>query len=158
MGLKADIATALVGKIENVTVANGYSQDVKTVVFDKVRLNINDYADYQIPAIQIIDISTIFKHEQSRSKTSWFLALEILLRTTQVIGTVDQKSLWTLEEDVKRAVFQDPKLGLGPNPDIPIIAAFLVDAQTDLHSQEPNYIATLGLEIRYYEPITRDNC
>ena len=157
-GLKSTIADALVGKIQNVTVANSYSQDLKTVVFDKVRLNIADYQDYQLPAVQVIDLSTIFKHEMSRSLTSWFVVLEICMRTTETIGTVDQKALWDLEEDVKRAVFQDPKLGLGANNDVPIVHALLVDAQTDLHVLEPNYIATLGLEIKYYEPITRDNC
>jgi hypothetical protein len=153
MGLKADIAAALVARIELVTTANGYSQDLKTVTFDKVKINILDYDDYELPAVQLIDLSALYSHEMSRSKTSWSIALEICMRTTQNLGTVSQVDLWNLQEDVVRAIMAEPNLGVTG-----VIHVRLLDAVTDLHMLEPNYIATVGLEVLYYEPITRDNC
>lgn len=152
-GWKSQIATKLVERIELVTTANGYTQDVKTVAFDKVKLNIGDYDDWEIPAVQLIDLSKLFNHEMSRSRSSWFVAVEICLRSTQVIGEVDQQALWDLQEDVMRSIMATPKLGLTF-----VTHVKLIDEVTDLHLQEPNYTATIGLEILYYEPITRDNC
>lgn len=148
MGYKSQIADALKAAILTVTEANGYTQTIRTVEFDKVRLNISDYQDYELPAVQIIDLSKLFNHEQSRSRSSWFLALEICLRTTETIGVVEQKTLWDLEEDIVRAVMKYPKLGLNFLQHVT-----LVDELTDLHLQAPNYTATIGLEIKFYEPI-----
>jgi len=153
IGLKAQIAQAVVARIQTVTKANGYTQDIKTVRFDRVRLNLADYSDYELPAVQIIDATKLFKLEMSRSKSAWFLAIELVMRTTENIGVVDQQALWDLEENVMRAIMATPQLGLSF-----VVQMTPVDSATDLHLQEPNYIATLGLEITYYEPVTRDNC
>jgi hypothetical protein len=152
-GFKSQIAQKIVTAIEGVTIANGYTQDVQTVTFDKVKVNISDYADYQLPAVQIIDQSKIFEHQMSRSKSTWFLAVEICLRDTMALGEVDQQMLWDLQEDVMRSIMKEPQLGLGF-----VIHVKLVDEATDLHLQSPNYIAIIGLEILYYEPVTRDSC
>jgi len=151
-GPKSLIAEKLKEKIENVTISNGYSRDVGVVRFDKVKLNIGDYLDFELPAVQIIDLSASIKHEMTRSQTSWFLTIEICMRST-VDGIVDQKDLWDFQEEVVRAIMVDPKLGLPF-----VVNATVVDEVTDLHLLEPNYIANIGLEIVYYEPITRDNC
>ena len=153
MGYKAQISEKIVAAIESVTIANGYSQDIKLVQFDKIRLNITDYQDFELPAVQIIDMSKLFNHEMSRSKSSWFLAIELCMRTTEQIGVVDQKALWDLEEDIMRSIMKTPKLGLNF-----VLHCKMVDSITDLHLQAPNYVSTLGIEIMYYEPITRDNC
>jgi len=153
MGFKSDISKKLVAAIESVTVLNGYSQDIKLVQFDKIRLNITDYQDFELPAVQIIDMSKLFNHEMSRSKSSWFLAIELCMRTTEQIGVVDQLSLWDLEEDIMRAIMEDPKLSLNY-----VLHCKMVDSITDLHLQAPNYVSTLGIEIMYYEPVTRQNC
>jgi len=152
-GYKSQIAQKLIERINLVKKANGYTQDIQTVRFDKVRLNLADYADYELPAVQIIDTTRVFTHEMSRSKSSWFLAIEMVMRTTENIGVVDQQALWDLEENVMRAIMEKPKLGLNF-----VIQVKLIDSVTDLHLQEPNYISTLGIEVVYYEPVTRDNC
>ena len=152
-GFKSQIAQKLVEAIETVSIANGYSQNVQTVAFDKVKLNISDYSDYQLPAVQVIDQSKLFEHQMSRSRSKWFVAVEICLRDTEAVGDVDQQSLWDLQEDVMRSIMKDPKLGLSFVQHVK-----LVDEITDLHLQTPNYIAIIGLEIMYYEPITRDTC
>jgi hypothetical protein len=140
-GFKAQIADALKTSIEAVTIANGYSHDVGIVSFDRIRLNIADYQDFELPAVQIIDLSTIPNHEMSRSRTQWFLALELCMRTTEELGIVDQQELWDFEESVSY-----------------VTSATLIDGATDLHMLEPNYISTIGLQVEYYEPITRSAC
>ncbi len=153
MGFKRQIADALVARIELVTTANLYTQDVKVVAFDKVKLNIADYANHELPAVQLIDLSALYEHQMSRSKTSWQIAVEICMRTTTALGVVEQGTLWDLQEDVVRSIMKVPNLGLNYVQHVK-----LLDALTDLHVLEPNYIATVGLEVLYYEPITRDNC
>lgn len=152
-GYKTQIAAKIKQALQQVTVANGYSQDLKTITFDQIRLNISDYNDYEIPAVQIIDLSSNVNHEMTRSKTSWFLTLELCLRSTLNVGIVNQESLWDLQEDVIRAIMVNPKLGLNF-----IVSVNIIDSLTDLHLEQPNYIANIGLEVMYYEPITRLNC
>ena len=151
-GLRSQIADKLKEKIESVTVANGYNQDVGVVRFDSVVLNIAEYQDYELPAVQIIDLNAQINHEMSRSRTSWFLAIEMCMRST-VNGIVNQQSLWDFQDDVIRAIMDDPKLGLNF-----VVQAQVIDKLTDLHMQEPNYIGTIGIEVIYYEPITRNSC
>lgn len=151
-GPKSQIAAALKAAIEGVTVANGYSRNVGVVRFDKVKLNISDYQDYELPAVQLIDLSANISHEMSRSKTSWFLTVEICMRST-VDGIVEQDDLWDFQEEVIRAIMVNPKLGLNF-----VVNCTIVDNVTDLHLNEPNYIGGIGLEIVYYEPITRNDC
>ena len=153
MGFKSQIADALVARINLVTVANGYTMDVKYVKFDKIKLNIQDYQNHELPAVQLIDLSKNFEHSMSQSESKWFIAIEMVMRTTEQLGTVDQKSLWDFEEDVMRSIMKVPRLGLSF-----VRHVKLVDAQTDLHLHEPNYVATLGIEILYREPVTRDGC
>jgi len=153
MGFKSQIADSLVSRINLVTVLNGYTKDIKTIRFDRVKLNIAEYEDWELPAVQLIDLSKLFRHEMSRSASQWFIAVELCLRTTEELGVVDQRTLWDLMEDIIRAIMAEPKLGL------PFVQhCRLVDEITDLHLQEPNYTATIGLEVLYHEPITRDNC
>ena len=152
-GYKTQIASKIKQSLQQVTVANGYSQDLRTITFDQIRLNISDYNDYEIPAIQIIDLSSNVNHEMTRSKTSWFLTLEICLRSTLTLGVINQEKLWDLQEDIIRAIMIDPRLGLNF-----VVSVKIIDSLTDLHFEQPNYIANIGLEIEYYEPITRLNC
>ena len=149
MGYKSQISDALVSKIENVTIANGYTFDVKTVKFDKVRQNISSYADTELPAVQIIDLSKLFKHVRTKSDSRWILAIEMCMRSTNSIGVIDQKALWDFEEDVMRAIMDEPTLGLNF-----VVHVTLLDSVTDLHLQENEYIATLGIEILYKEIVT----
>lgn len=153
VGYKSQIAQKLVERIELVTIANGYTQDIKTVSFDKIKLNIADYNDTDLPAVQIIDQSKVFKHVRSTSESSWFVVIELCMRSTQELGVVDQQNMWDLQEDVMRSIMADPTLGLSF-----MFHVKLIDSVTDLHLQEPNYTATIGLEILYKEPITSDNC
>lgn len=150
---KAEIAQKLVERIELVKKANGYSQDVVTANFDKVKINIADYDDWELPAVQVIDLTKTFQHEMSRSRSTWFVAIEVCLRTTEEIGVAEQGTLWTLQNDIMRSIMAKPQLDLDY-----LIHVRMIDEATDLHMLEPNYVGTIGLEIQYYEPITRDNC
>jgi len=153
MGFKQEITDALELKIKNVTQANGYSLDVQTVTSEVVKLNLGDYKDSELPAVQIIDASSVFKHEMSRSKTTWTLALELCLRSSLALGEVNQRTLWDFSEDVRRAVMKTPNLGLSYVQHVHLIAEI-----TDLHLQQPNYTAIITIEVHFYEPVTRDGC
>lgn len=153
MGRKAEIADKLVAAIKKVTKDNGYTQDVKKVSFDQVKVNIADYADYELPAVQIIDITKVFTHLRGRSQSRWVLGIEICMRSHSTSGTVDQQALWNLEEDIIHEIFKTPQLELSY-----VIQAKLLDGATDLHLHGPEYIAIIGLEIEYYEQITPGVC
>ena len=153
MGWRSQIGDALVLAIGQVTTANGYTQTLRTVEFDKIKVKISDFKDFELPAVQIYDTLGEFNHQMSRSKTSWFLTVEIVLRSTELLGTVSQRTLWDLSEDVVRAIMVKANLGLGW-----VQHCKMIDSMTDLHLQVPNYTATIGLEIMFYEPMTRDVC
>lgn len=153
MGFKSQIADAIVARINLVTVVNGYTQDVGLVKFDKIKINIQDYQNHELPAVQLIDLSKNFEHSISKSESKWFIAIEMILRTTEQLGTIDQKALWDFQEDVMRSIMALPRLGLSF-----VRHVKLVDEVTDLHLHDPNYIATLGIEVLYREPVTRDGC
>lgn len=153
MGLRSQILEKVKLQIEDVTIANGYTVDVKTVTFENIKVNIHEYQDWELPAVQIIDTAGLYKHEFSRSLTNWNFVTELCMRTTEVLGTVNQLSLLNFMEDVVRAVMAKPKLDLSFVQHVK-----LFDHQTDIHSIAPNYIAIIGWTAMFYEPITRDNC
>lgn len=153
MGIKGQIADALELKIKDVTIANGYTVDVKSVSSEVIKLNIADYKDSELPAVQIIDAASVFKHENSRSFTTWTLGLELCMRSTLLLGEVNQRSLWDFAENVRRAIMKQPNLG------IPfVLHTKLLSEITDLHLQQPNYTAIITIEVLFYEPVTRDGC
>lgn len=153
MGFKEEIADALEAAIATVTIANGYSIDIATVSSEVIKLNLSDYKDSELPAVQIIDGSQVFKHENTRSKSTWTMALELCLRSTLALGEVNQRTLWNFSEDVRRAVMKKPNLGLNYLQHVKLTAEV-----TDLHLQQPNYTAIISIEVLFYEPIVRDNC
>ena len=153
MGFKEEIADALELAIKQVTIANGYSLDVQTVTSEVIKLNLADYKDSELPAAQIIVGSQVFKHKMSRSKSTWTMGLELCLRSTQVLGEVNQRTLWNFCENVRRAVMKTPNLGLNYVQHVRLTAEV-----TDLHLQQPNYTAIISIEVLFYEPIVRDNC
>jgi len=153
LGIREQIATKLKERIELVTTANGYTQDVQTVTFNDIRINVDEWKDWELPAVQIIDLAGIYQHEMSRSRTIWNVAIEVVLRTTETLGQVGQVDLWNLMEDVTRSVMAVPKLDLSFVQHVK-----LSDHQTDIHIVPPNHIGILGWQVWFYEPITRENC
>ena len=149
MGKRQEIADKLKERIELVTTANGYTQDVKTVTYDDIRINIDEWKDWELPAVQIIDLAGIYNHEISRSRTIWNLGIECIMRST-ASGQIGQTDLWNFMEDVTRSVMANPKLDLSYVQHVK-----LSDHQTDIHTVAPNHIGILGWQVWFYEPMTR---
>ena len=130
-----------------VSIVSGVA-DYKTVEFDKVRVAISEYNDYELPAAQFWDVSQEIEHERGRALVTWNIALEIVMRQT-VAGTVDQADLIDLRRRTVLALFDKPNL------EIPgVIHLIYTGNITDLHMQDPNYIARIDFEVLYYDDLT----
>lgn len=141
--MKTIIARRLVEILQGV-------RDVKTVVFDKVKVLASDFDDTSLPAIQLIDVGQVGQHEQGRVKYTWTIALELVMKQT-VDREVSQRDLWNLEYQVKRKLWKNPNLKIPGVIDIKF-----VNAETDLHLLEPYYFARIYFEVTLYEAIVRD--
>lgn len=141
--MKSKIARAIVAQCRKVAV-------VKYVCFDKVKLLATDFNEDQIPAIQLIDVGMTAQPEQVRTRKSWQIALELLMRKDQY-KEVSQEDLWNLENEVLRKVFADPKLGI-PG----MITMTLLGSTTDLHLLDPYYISRIDIQVDFYEGLVRD--
>lgn len=122
---------------------------LKYVEFDKVKLSAADFADYELPAVQIFDLQETVIHEQSRKKASWILALEVIMKPTE-LDTVSQEDLWNLMHEIERKLWANPQLGV-PG----VVQLRYVGNQTDLHLLEPFYTARMDVEVSYYEHLVR---
>ena len=140
--MKSKIADALLSKV----------QEVDSVVytnFDKVRLLASDFNDYELPAVQLIDVGETVQHQNVRARKSWQIALELLMKPT-VLGEVSQQDLWNLQYEIERKIFQRPNFGI-PG----VIHMTYLGSQTDLHLLEPYYFARIDLQVDYYEALVR---
>ena len=143
--MKSIISEAVLEKLQGIT-------RVKYLSFDKIKIIQSDFNDHELPAIQIIDISETVTHEQNRTKNTWMLSLEIVMRTTE-IEPIGQQDLWNLEYEVKRKLWADPTLGIKNKG---MVHLRLLGTTTDLHLLEPFYYCRMDFEAIYYEHIVRD--
>ncbi len=121
---------------------------VKHVHNKRVRVNIEDWHDYELPAIQIYDAGDSAKHDRDYLTVDWLLNLELILKTTQR-GVVDQTTLYDFRKSVIRSIWNSRKLGLSQ-----ISSIEYRKNQTGLHVLEPYYWSTLQIMIRYREKIS----
>ena len=121
------------------------------VSYDEVRLAAADFADYELPAIQIIDLQETVIHEQSRKKAAWLLALEIIMKPTE-LDAVSQEDLWDFMHEIERKLWANPQLGVSG-----VIQLRYIGNQTDLHLLAPFYTGRMDVEVSYYEHLVR-NC
>ncbi len=122
---------------------------VEYVSFDKIRLLSADFKDFEIPAIQLIDVGMRNEHEQLRAKIFWQIALELLLKGNQY-NEISQQDLWNLEYEVRRKLWAVPNLGIKG-----VISMNFLGGTTDLHLLEPYYFSRLDFEVQFYEDLVR---
>ena len=116
-----------------------------------VRMMATDFSEYELPALQFIDLGDDNTHDRTRSKKTWNVILEIVtgpIASTQYVPT--QEDLWDLIEQAEQALFVDPKLGLSD-----VIHMRLLGSSTDLHILKPLYTARIDLQIDYYQALVR---
>lgn len=138
--VRSKIADALMARLALVT-------ELKYRAFDIVRLQASDFADYEIPAVQIIDLAELVTHEQSRAKKEWNLVIEVIVGPTEA-ESVSQQALWNLMQLIERTVWAVPNLGLSE-----VIHMKLLTTSTDLHLMAPFYLGRIELSVLYYQPL-----
>lgn len=143
--MKSLISEAILEKLSAIT-------RVKYLSFDKIKLLQSDFKDHELPAIQLIDVSESVIHEQSRTKNTWMITLEVVMRESEN-EPIGQQDLWNMEYEIKRKLWADPTLGIKNKG---MIHLRLLGTQTDLHLLEPFYFCRLDFEALYYEHVVRD--
>ena len=138
--MRTQIATALVSTLTAVT-------GIKYVAYDKVRMLASDFQDWEIPAVQLIDLGDDNKHEQRRAHKTWNFILELVMGD-KTSGLISQKDLWNMLEKIERALFATPNLGIAG-----VIHIKLLGSVTDLHMLAPFYTARIDLQVEYYQPL-----
>lgn len=143
---RTEIAQAIAAKITTDLVP----ASIKTVITDKVRLTASDFQDWELPAVQLIDLGEVNQHEMRRGRKTWNLALEVVIGPTAE-DPVSQEELWDLMELLETTIWPVPQLGLTY-----VIHAKLLGSSTDLHLLDPYYVGRLDLTVDYYQPLVGD--
>lgn len=76
MSLKFDIFQAIAGKLQTITLANGYSKEFKKVYYDQIPMGIN-LSVYQLPVIFLIDGTDSITMEHSCLNGDWEIRIVV---------------------------------------------------------------------------------
>ena len=120
---------------------------IKYRAFDVVRLASSDFQDYELPAVQILDLAELTFHEMRRAKKEWNIVLEVILGPTMEM-TVSQQNLWDLMQEIERTIWAEPNLGISE-----VVHCRLMTSSTDLHIMKPFYLGRIELQVIYYQPL-----
>lgn len=146
------MATSVRSKIADAIMARlALVPDFKYRAFDFVKLQASDFQDFEIPAVQVIDLLEITTHEMARAKKEWNLVLEIIVGPDGVAATPSQQTLWDLMQLTETTLWAVPNLGLQE-----VIHMKLLTTSTDLHLMHPFYLGRIELSVLYYQPLVRD--
>lgn len=138
--IKTLISQALILKLADVTA-------LKYRAFDVVRLQSSDFQEWELPAVQVIDLGEINIHEVRQAKKQWTLALEVIIGPLTA-STPVQTDLWDLMETIENTLFTNPNLGV-PG----VIHMQLLGSSTDLHFMLPYYLGRIELLVEYRQPL-----
>lgn len=138
--MRKQIATALLTKLATIT-------ELKYRAFDEVRMTANDFQDFELPAVQIIDLGSVDEHEMRRTKVMWNVAVEVVVGPTST-SAVTQADLWNLMEYVENTLFSEPNLQI-PG----VVSMFLIGSSTDLHLMAPMYVGRIEMAVQFYQQL-----
>lgn len=140
---KSRIAKALTTVLEGMPVLN-------YVAFDRVRLYTSDFRENELPAAQFIDVTEQIVHERNRVQRTWSISLEVVHKSTEN-GYVSQQTMWNLEYQIARKIWEVPNLGI-PG----VLHCRYIANSTDLHLMEPFYLLRMDFDVLYYEHLVSD--
>lgn len=142
----SSMRTQIAQNIISTIVASGL---YKYASYSVIKMLASDFSEYELPAVQFIDLGDDNIHERSRAKKTWNVTLELVIgpKTNYV---PKQEDLWDLIELTEQALFLDPKLNI---PEV--IHMKLLGSTTDLHTLQPLYTARIDIQIDYYQPLVR---
>lgn len=138
--MKSQIASALLTKLSSVTA-------LKYRAFDSIKLLSSDFQEWELPAVQIIDLGEQNIHEVRQAKKQWTLAIELVMGPLSG-STPTQSDLWDLMEVIENNLFETPNLGVTG-----MIHMHLLGSSTDLHFMLPYYLGRIELLIEYRQPL-----
>lgn len=142
MSLESDICDKIVSIITNDV------PEIKSVNFDKVKLSTSDFRDFELPAVQIWDISQSMQHQRGRILVTWSISLELTMKANEG-QTASQKELWELRRKIQQALWNKPNL------ELPGVVHLVYNSNiTDLHLVEPYYIARIDFDVLFYDNLT----
>lgn len=127
---------------------------VKIVNYEKIRLNLGEFAEHEIPAIQFYTGGSTYTHEQSRLNTQMLIDVELILKSSTA-GVVDQKELFEKTYAIERKIGANVYLNLDNSGMIHLIYN---STTYDLHSFEPFFISRMSFTALFYKGYTRDSC
>ncbi len=133
--------------IERLTEVLSSTPAIRKVEYKGLRLNFEDWHDYELPAIQFYDAGDSAKHDRDYLTVDWLVNLELILKTTQR-GVVDQTTLYDFRKKVITEIWNSRKLGLSQ-----ITSIEYKKNQTGIHVLDPYYWSTLQIMISYRERI-----
>lgn len=135
---RTEIATALKNKIQEIT-------QIKLVTIDDVRIKLDDFKSFELPAVQLIDENENNIHENRKGKKTWRFSIELIMLSDEN-NVVTQTELWDLMETIENKLFEVPNLG------VPGVLHIMLDgSETDLHLVKPYYLGKIDITIVYYQ-------
>jgi hypothetical protein len=142
--MRSKISDAILARLELVTEYNYRN-------FDTVKILASDFAEWELPGVQIIDLSEVVTHEKARARKDWSLAIEIVMGPTKEGAEPSQKDLWDLMELTEQTLWAVPNLGI-PG----VVHMILNGTATDLHLLPGLYTGRLDLTVRYYQTLVSE--
>lgn len=134
---KRNIMAALASRLT----AMGYFGAVET---SKIKLKMSDIRPTELPYCQLISIGEEIVHERPRTKRSWIIHIEVVLKS-DATGIVDQSSLWDAQEAVEAQLGGNLQLDLVGMVDITLRGTI-----DDLHLLEPYYTMRIEIACKYF--------
>lgn len=122
--------------------------EINYTSFEDIKVAIDDFREFELPAVQLWDVSQEITHERGYEKTLWTIVLELVMKSTST-NIVKQKDLWALRRKIGLALWDVPNLGI-PG----VIHLKYKNNLTDLHLLEPFYTARMEFEVIFRRQLT----
>jgi hypothetical protein len=130
---------------------------VRIVNYEVIRLGFDGFLAHELPAIQIIDQTNIREPENQRDMNTWIVILQVIMKS-QVKDQVNQSILFDRMDDIIRLIGNNTQLDITPEEQGDSFLQIRPIAEaTDLHSEQPFYIAEMNLEVKFHTG-TRGGC
>jgi hypothetical protein len=141
MAIESDILSALKTTLEGLSW-------VKTVEYERIRLNFSDFGGHEVPAIQLIDGGQVHLHQNRRLETTWTILIEVVMKSTS-FDLVDQGVLLDRRAEVEQLI------GANVDLDVPgMIHMRYVGNVTDIHMVDPYFYSQLTFEAVFHKDYT----
>jgi hypothetical protein len=130
---------------------------VRLINYENIRLGFDGFLAHELPAIQMIDQANVRDPERSRDLNTWIILLQVVMKN-QSIDAVNQFLLFDRMNDIINLIGQNTVLNI--DTDVQgesFLSMRPLGEVTDLHSEQPFYLAEMTLEVKFYTA-TRGSC